>query len=90
MPEMPCSRISASASASVASGADGDRVDHHAALELLDLATCSACSSGSRLRWMTPMPPACAMAMASRASVTVSMAEEMIGRLSVIVARERV
>ncbi len=30
---------------------------------------------------MTPMPPACAMAMASRDSVTVSMAAEMIGRL---------
>ena len=30
---------------------------------------------------MTPMPPAWAMAMASRASVTVSMAEETIGRL---------
>ncbi len=30
---------------------------------------------------MTPMPPACAMAMASRASVTVSIAEETIGRL---------
>ena len=30
---------------------------------------------------MTPMPPACAIAMASRPSVTVSIAEEMIGRL---------
>ena len=30
---------------------------------------------------MTPMPPAWAMAMARRASVTVSMADEMIGRL---------
>ncbi len=29
---------------------------------------------------MTPMPPACAMAIASLASVTVSIAEEMIGR----------
>ena len=42
-------------------------------------ATWAACTSGSRLRWITPMPPACAMAMASRASVTVSMAEDMIG-----------
>ena len=42
-------------------------------------ATWAACASGSRLRWITPMPPACAMAMASRASVTVSMAEEMTG-----------
>ncbi len=34
---------------------------------------------------MTPIPPACAMAMASRASVTVSIAEETIGRLMRIV-----
>ena len=44
--------------------------------------TWAACASGSRLRWMTPMPPACAMAMAICASVTVSMAEAMIGILS--------
>ena len=31
---------------------------------------------------MTPMPPACAMAIAISASVTVSMAEAMIGMLS--------
>ena len=37
---------------------------------------------------MTPMPPACAMAIASRASVTVSMAAEMIGRLRLIDARQ--
>ena len=35
------------------------------------------------------MPPACAMAMASRASVTVSMAEETMGTLSVIVRVKR-
>ncbi len=33
---------------------------------------------------MTPSPPACAMAIAMRASVTVSIAEAMIGRLSEI------
>src|SRR5215212_3260278 len=43
--------------------------------------TCSAWASGSRLRWMTPRPPFWAMAMAMRASVTVSMAEAMIGML---------
>ena len=37
---------------------------------------------------MTPMPPACAMAIAMRASVTVSIAEAMIGMLSAIVAGE--
>jgi hypothetical protein len=50
----------------------------------LTMPTCSACASGVRLRWMTPMPPACAMAMASRPSVTVSMAEEMTGILTAI------
>ena len=41
---------------------------------------------------MTPMPPACAMAIAICASVTVSMAEAMIGILSEIerVMRERI
>jgi hypothetical protein len=78
--------ISASASASVASGADGDRVHHHAALELLHLPHLLGLLLGSRLRWMTPMPPACAMAMASRDSVTVSIAADRIGMLSMIVA----
>src|SRR5262249_12266014 len=41
-------------------------------------------SSASRLRWMTPRPPACAIAIAIRASVTVSMAEATIGILSAI------
>ena len=39
---------------------------------------------------MTPMPPACAIAIASRASVTVSIAEERIGRLSRIARVRRV
>ena len=39
---------------------------------------------------MTPMPPAWAMAMASRASVTVSIAAEMIGRLRLIERVSRV
>ena len=41
---------------------------------------------------MTPMPPACAMAMAIWDSVTVSMAEAMIGILSGMarVMRERI
>src|SRR4051794_2905823 len=52
--------------------------------------TCSACSSMERLRWTTPMPPAWAMAMASGASVTVSMAAEMSGMPSSIVLVSRV
>ena len=45
---------------------------------------CWACTSGSRLRWITPIPPACAMAMASGPSVTVSMAAEIIGMFSLM------
>jgi hypothetical protein len=40
-----------------------------------------ACSSGTRLRCNTPMPPSWAMAIASRPSVTVSMADDKIGML---------
>ena len=82
MPEMPCVRISASASASVASGPIVTGLTTMPDSNFLTWRTCSACSAGERLRWMTPMPPACAMAMASRASVTVSMAAERIGMLS--------
>src|SRR6056297_4306144 len=41
--------------------------------------TSFACSSTPRLRCTTPMPPACAMAIAMRASVTVSIAEDSSG-----------
>ena len=40
----------------------------------LTLVTSSACCAGLRFLWMKPIPPDCAMAMAVRASVTVSMA----------------
>ena len=50
--------------------------------KLLTCRTCSACSAGSRLRWITPMPPACAIAIAMPLSVTVSIAALRIGRLS--------
>ena len=39
-------------------------------------------SSTDRLRWTMPMPPARAMAMARRASVTVSMAADTMGMAS--------
>ncbi len=81
IPEMPCARISARASASVASGPMVTGLTTMPDSNFLTCRTCSACSAGVKLRWMTPMPPACAMAMASRASVTVSMAAEMIGIL---------
>ncbi len=43
--------------------------------------TCPACSSAVMFLWMMPMPPSWAMAMASRRSVTVSMAAETSGML---------
>ena len=42
--------------------------------------TSRTCASMGMLLWTMPMPPSWAMAMASRASVTVSMAADMIGR----------
>ncbi len=47
----------------------------------LTIWTCRACSAGDMFLWMMPMPPSCAMAMARRASVTVSIAAETIGIL---------
>ena len=65
-------------------GMDGERVHHHAGFEFLHLRTWAACSCGSKLRWITPMPPACAMAIAIWYSVTVSIAEATIGMLRLI------
>ncbi len=48
----------------------------------LTLSTSPTWSSTDRLRWMIPMPPARAMAMARRASVTVSMAADTTGMAS--------
>jgi hypothetical protein len=48
----------------------------------LTLSTSATWSSTDRLRWMTPMPPARATAMASRPSVTVSIAAETTGTAS--------
>ena len=49
------------------------------ASERFTRSTCAACSSIGRLRWRTPTPPWRAIAMAIRASVTVSMALETSG-----------
>ena len=91
MPEMRFSCISASASASVASGWMVTGFTTMPDSNFFTWRTCAACASGSRLRWMTPMPPACAMAIAICASVTVSIAEATIGILSRMlrVMRER-
>ena len=50
--------------------------------ERLTRSTSDACSSGDRFLWMTPMPPCCAMAIARRDSVTVSMAALSSGTLT--------
>ena len=52
--------------------------------------TSAACWVGDRLRWTTPIPPSCAITIAVRASVTVSMAEEITGIASSMVLVRRV
>ncbi len=56
----------------------------------LTLATSAACSCAVMFLWITPMPPSCAMAMARRASVTVSMAADTRGRFRVMSRVKRV
>ena len=63
-------------------GIDGHRVDHHAGFELLDLADLRGLLLGLEIAVDDAEPPACAMAIAILASVTVSMAEATIGILS--------
>ena len=48
----------------------------------LTRSTSDACSSSDRFLWMMPMPPCCAIAMASRDSVTVSIAALSSGTLT--------
>src|SRR5690349_6558995 len=50
--------------------------------ERLTRSTSEACSSTERFLWMTPKPPCCAIAMASRDSVTVSIAALASGTAS--------
>ncbi len=52
--------------------------------ERLTLSTSVTWSSIERFRWMTPMPPSRAMAIARRASVTVSIAADISGMASSI------
>ena len=58
--------------------------------ERFTLSTSVAWSSRLRLLWMTPRPPCWAMAMASRDSVTVSIAEETMGTFKRIFRVRRV
>src|SRR5438105_733221 len=52
--------------------------------DFLTLSTSAAWSAGESTRWMIPIPPSRAIAMASRASVTVSMAALTMGMLIVM------
>ena len=52
----------------------------------LTFCTSAACCSTVRLRWITPMPPRRAMAMAIRDSVTLSIAAETTGMARVMPA----
>ena len=56
----------------------------------LTRSTSDACSSIDRFLWMTPMPPCCAIAMARRDSVTVSMAALTSGTFSRMLRVSRV
>ena len=56
----------------------------------LTLATSAAWRAGDMFLCTTPSPPSCAMAMASRASVTVSIAAETTGMLSAMLRVRRV
>ena len=69
----------ASTSATVASGVVVTGFVIMPDSERLTLSTCCACSSIERLRCRMPRPPCRAMAIAMRASVTVSIAAEMRG-----------
>ncbi len=83
-PEILYRRITSSASAIVCSGVI---VTGSTIIPLSDRFTLSispACCSIVRLRCTTPSPPCCAIAIASRASVTVSIAADISGVLSVM------
>ena len=82
-PEMRNWAHSRSTSATVASGPQVTGLVIIPASDRFTMSTCWAWSSTDRLRCSTPAPPMRAMAMAIRASVTVSMAEESSGTLSV-------
>ena len=79
MPEIPCSSLRRSASLTGRSGAMVSGLTTMPASNFLTRRTSCAWASGVIFLWMMPRPPACAMAMASRLSVTVSMAAEISG-----------
>ena len=81
-PEMRNRAHIASTSASVLSGEQVTGSVTMPASDRLTVSTAEACSATGRLRCSTPMPPARAIAIAIRDSVTVSMAELTSGTFS--------
>ena len=73
--------MTSSASATRASGATVTGSTIMPDSERLTLSTSAAWASMVMFLWMIPRPPSWAMAMASGASVTVSMAAETMGTL---------
>ena len=82
-PEILYSPIKASASATVLSGPIKIGSIIIPLSDFLTLVICLACVAISIFLWMIPMPPKCAIAIAALYSVTVSIAAETIGMLSV-------
>src|SRR5438105_908292 len=90
IPEILFSAISRNASARVSSGWIVTGLTTIPASNFLTLRTSSACSAIGMLRWITPMPPAWAIAIAKAPSVTVSIAAEISGMPSLISRVSRV
>ena len=77
---MPLARVISMTSRTVASGRTVIGSLTMPLSYFLTRATSRACASAVMFLWTMPMPPSCAMVMASRDSVTVSMAAETSGR----------
>src|SRR6266540_509695 len=81
MPLIPCSRMRPTARWIGASGSIVTGSATTADSNFFTFTTSDACSSTVRFLWTNPSPPAAAMAIAMRASVTVSIAADTIGML---------
>ncbi len=89
-PEIRCLRVISSTSRTVIAGEIVIGSLTTPLSNRLTFATSAACRAGGRFLWMTPSPPSWAMAIASRASVTVSIAADTSGTLRVMPRVRRV
>jgi len=89
-PETLCSRMSWRARPTVSPGPRVMGSLMTPLAERLTLETSRAWASIGRLRWMKPMPPSCASAMARADSVTVSIGAETRGMRREMVGVRRV